>query len=135
MANVKKLEDAINKEYPDYFAHYPNKVFSFKHMRNEDLQSTVLSAAVVRLRLALDPANIPDTDIGRARWWKENYNTWHPSATGTVKKYLDSLKSFRGRSGPNVLRKVRYHTEPVKRSNKRKSFTTEILELQNKTDE
>ena len=134
MANVKTLEDGINEKYPEFFKDYPNERFSFKHMPNKDLQRTVLAAAVVRLKMTLDPNTMPDTVEGRAKWWKPNYNSWSIYAKGTIQGYINEANTFHQNIFKILPVTKDITTHPTKkivhgtsRGRIRKSFTTEIL--------
>ena len=135
MSNVKPLEDGINEKYPEFFKDYPNERFSFKHMPNKDLQRTVLAAAVVRLKMTLDPNTMPDTVEGRAKWWKPNYNSWSIYAKGTIQGYINEANTFHQNIFKILPVTKDITTHPTKkivhgtsRGRIRKSLTTEILE-------
>lgn len=53
----------------------------------------VLAFCMTRLALKLIPEHNPTTLIGRARFWKKYWNTYHPNAKGTIEGYWDDVEN------------------------------------------
>lgn len=76
--NVKKIEDAINQEYPEIN-------FKVSELKWEDMNKPLHSAVMLRLFMAMSPEPIGNTVEERAAWWKKNWNT--EAGKGTVEHY------------------------------------------------
>ena len=59
----------------------------------EDLNIPIIGAAVTRALWKNVTAAIPTTTQGRAPYWKEYWNSYHPNAKGTVRKYMRDTSS------------------------------------------
>lgn len=61
----------------------------------EDLRYNPLLAMIfTRLKYKLIKEEIPKDLLGRAKYWKKFYNTYHPNAKGTIEHYIESNRKF-----------------------------------------
>lgn len=61
----------------------------------EDLRySPLLALIFTRLKYKLVKEEIPKDLLGRAKYWKKYYNSYHPNAKGTIEHYIEANRKF-----------------------------------------
>ena len=79
------------REYNEYLK--INKGIDLTKVSFDDLNRPDIGAAAARAILLRFPGAIPETREGRARYWKDNWNTSAKDAKGEVAKYLKDLEN------------------------------------------
>jgi len=76
---VEPIEDVIDTD--------------IREVKYEDLTDDTLNLIFARLYFMVSPRSIPNTVEGRAKLWKEIYNT--SAGKGTIERYIDAVSTHK----------------------------------------
>ena len=69
-----------------------------RNVKFEDLTNNTLNAIFGRLYLfTITDKKIPTTLEGRAKYWKDFYNSNHPLAKGKPTRFVEAVKYYRNK--------------------------------------